>query len=50
MPKDKSEKKRKEPVADVSGDIPMGDDTTERVRRKITHLSFSVTDVFPLKF
>jgi len=33
MPKDKSEKKRKGPDADVSGDIHMGDDTTERVRR-----------------
>ena len=44
MPKDKSEKKRKETVADVSGDIHMGDDTTERVRRKTTLSSFSAAD------
>jgi len=44
MPKDKSEKKRKETVADVSGDIRMGDDTTERVRRKTTLSSFSVAE------
>lgn len=46
MPKDKSEKKRKGPADDFSGDIHMEDDTTERVRRMITHLSFSATDAF----
>jgi len=34
MPKDKSEKKRKGQVADVTGDIDMGDDTVEKSPKK----------------